>query len=112
MQNSTFVRRHRTSTQRQSILQDYRRSRTTQREFAAQAGVSVSTLQAWLRKASARAARPCANDSVFVAVPNLLPAPPEAPAYRLQWPGGLSLEVRSGFSSPELGALLQLLPKL
>jgi transcriptional regulator with XRE-family HTH domain len=77
----------------------------TQKEFAARAGLSISTLQAWLRKAPA-------NDSVFVAVPNLLSASPAAPAYRLQWPGGLSLEVGSGFSPQELGALLQLLPKL
>jgi transposase-like protein len=109
MQNSTLVRKHRTSAQRQSILQDYRRNQMTQKEFAAQAGISVSTLQAWLRKAPAS---PPAGGPVFVAVPNLLSAAPTAPAYRLQWPGGLSLEVRSGFSSPELGALLQLLPKL
>ena len=80
----------------------------TQKEFAAQAGISVSTLQAWLRKASAR---PSGDGSVFVAVPNLLSASPSAPAYRLQWPGGLSLEVGSGFSSHELAVLLQLLPK-
>jgi len=80
----------------------------TQKEFATQAGVCVSTLQAWLRKAPDR--QPAAG-SVFVAVPNLLSAP-SAPAYRLQWSGGLSLEVRSGFSPQELGALLQLLPKL
>ena len=109
MQDSTQVRKHRTSTQRESILQDYRRSQMTQKEFAARAGLSISTLQAWLRKAPAR--QP-ANDSVFVAVPNLLSASPAAPAYRLQWSGGLSLEVRSGFSPQELGALLQLLPKL
>jgi transcriptional regulator with XRE-family HTH domain len=81
----------------------------TQKEFAAQAGLSVSTLQAWLRKAPVR---PAASDSVFVAVPNLLSASPSVSAYRLQWPGGLSLEVGSGFSAQELGTLLQLLPKL
>ena len=69
--------------------------------------LTLSTLQAWLRKASAS---PAGGGSVFMAVPNLLSASPTAPAYRLQWPGGLSLEVRSGFSSQELGALLQLLP--
>jgi transposase-like protein len=104
MQHSTPVRKHRTAAQRQSILQDYRRSQLTQKEFAGQAGVSVSTLQAWLR-------RPPASASVFMAVPNLLSAAPTAPAYRLLWPGGLSLEVRSGFAAVELAALLQLLPK-
>jgi transposase-like protein len=109
MQNSRPVRKHRSAAQRQSILQDYRQSQMTQKEFAVQAGVSVSTLQAWLRKGPRR---PDVGGSVFMAVPNLLSASPTAPAYRLQWPGGLNLEVRSGFSSQELGALLQLLPKL
>lgn len=109
MQNSTQVRKHRTAAQRQSILEDYRRSQLTQKEFGAQAGVSASTLQAWLRKAPAR---PPAGGSVFMAVPNLLSAAPAAPVYRLHWPGGLSLEVRAGFAAEELAALLQLLPKL
>jgi transcriptional regulator with XRE-family HTH domain len=109
MEDSTLVRKHRTAVQRQSILQDYRRSQRTQKEFAAQAGISVSTLQAWLRRAPA--SQP-ADGSVFVAVPNLLSASPAPPAYRLQWPGGLSLEVGSGFSAQELAALLQLLSKL
>jgi transposase-like protein len=108
MPNSTLVRKHRTAAQRQSILQDYQRSQRTQKEFAAQAGLSVSTLQAWLRRAPAD---PPASGSVFVAVPNLLSAAPSASAYRLQWPSGLSLEVRSGFSAQELEALLELLPK-
>jgi hypothetical protein len=109
MQKSTFVRKHRTPVQREELLQDYRQSRMTQREFAAQAGLSVSTLQAWLRK---RPARQASEGPAFVAVPNLWSASPAAPAYRLQWPEGLSLEVRSGFSAQELAALLQLLPKL
>jgi hypothetical protein len=78
----------------------------TQKEFAREAGIGVSTLAAWLRKAAVKRG----NRPSFVAVPNLLPAPSPAPAYRLQWPGGLSLEVRSGFSTGELAALLQLLP--
>jgi len=109
MQNSRLVRKHRTPAQREEILRDYGRSQLTQKEFACQAGLSVSTLQAWLRMAPDR---PALTGSAFVAVPNLLPAAPAAPAYRLQWPGGLSLEVRGGFVSEELAALLQLLPAL
>jgi len=81
----------------------------TQKEFATQAGLSVTTLQAWRRKAPDHRAW---TGSAFVAVPNLLSASPAPPAYRLQWPGGLSLEVRAGFVSEELAALLQLLPAL
>ena len=109
MQNSRPIRKHRTAAQREDILQNYLQGHLTQKEFATQAGISVSTLQAWLRKAPARAA---SIGSGFVAVPNLLSASPASPAYRLQWPGGLSLEVRPGFVSEELAALLQLLPAL
>ena len=109
MQHATHVRKHRTPAQRKNILEDYRPGQVTQKEYAAQAGISVSTLQAWLRKGPARAAW---AGPALVAVPNLLSASPAASAYRLQWPDGLSLEVRSGFSAQELAALLQLLPKL
>ena len=109
MQNSKPVRKHRTPGQRGAILRDYQQSPLTQSEFAAKVGVSGSTLQAWLRKIPSRAApiRPA-----FLAVPNLWSAAPAPPAYRLQWPGGLSLEVRSGFVSEELAGLLQLLQAL
>ena len=101
MQNKSPVRKYSTPAQREKILQTYQRSQLTQREFAAQAGIGVSTL-----------AVNQAGGSSFVAVPNLLPVPSAGPAYRLQWPAGLSLEVRSGFSSGELATLLQLLPSL
>src|SRR5271156_4421068 len=107
MQDATHVRQHRTPAQRKKILEDYRQGQRTQKEYAAQAGISVSTLQAWLRKRPARAS---SAGPAFVAVPNLLSAS-SGPVYRLQWPGGLSLEVRSGFAAQELAALLQLLPK-
>jgi hypothetical protein len=109
MQNSRPVRKHRTPAQREQILRDYRQSQLSQKEFAAQAGLSVSTLQAWLKKGPGR---PGSTGPAFVAVPNLFPASPAPSVYRLQWPGGLSLEVRAGFASQELAALLQLLPAL
>jgi transposase-like protein len=107
MQDTARTRKRLTSAQRKKILEDHRQTQLTDKAFAAQAGVSVSALYAWRRKAAAE--KP---DASFVAVPNLLSPAPAAPAYRLQWPGGLSLEVRPGFSSQELAALLQLLPVL
>jgi len=106
MQKPSHLRKHSTPAQRQKILQSYQRSQLTQKYFAAQAGISVATLASWRRQAMVRKE----GESAFVAVPNLLSAAPTAPAFRLQWPGGLSLEIRSGFSPGELAALLQILP--
>ena len=106
MKHDRPVRSHRTPEQREEILRDYQGGQLSQREFAARAGISVSTLCGWLKKAEG----PQKPRSGFVALPNLLPALPAAAAYRLQWPGGFCLEVRPGFAAPELAALLALLP--
>jgi transposase-like protein len=107
MENSSRPRKHWNAQERENLLQSFRRSSLTHKRFARQAGVSVSTLYAWLRQ---RPVKKEPGRSAFVAVPNLLSAVPAAPAYRLQWPDGLSLEVRAGFSSEELAVLLQLFP--
>jgi hypothetical protein len=107
MQNSSPVRKHSTPAQREKILQAYQRSQLTQKEFAREVGIGVSTLAAWLRKGAVKGG----DGSSFVAVPNLLPALSTGPSFCLQWPGRLSLEIHPGFSSAELAALLQLLPK-
>ncbi len=109
MPNSLPRREHRTPAQREKILRAWRASSLPDQAFATGAGVGVSTLHAWRRRAAARSAVPLSR---FVAVPNLLAAGPPAPAYRLHWAGGLSLEVRAGFAVGELAALLQLLPAL
>ena len=109
MPHSLPRRKHMTPAQREKILRAWRASSLPDQAFAAQAGVGVSTLHAWRRRV---AARPAGLRTPFVAVPNLLAAGPPALAYRLQWPGGLSLELRAGFAAGELAALLQLLPAL
>ena len=108
MQRSACERRRHTPAQRDEILAAYRRSRLTQKEFAAQAGIGHSTLTLWLRQAAARQAGP----STFVPVPNLFSTAAAVPAYRLQLPQGVSVEVAAGFRSEELGALLQLIRAL
>lgn len=104
MQRTSRIRKRWTSAQRAEILEKYRQSRLTQREFTEQAGMSVSTLQLWLKKA------PVAQGlgrSEFVQVPHWVSAPPTPATYRLQFPEGLILEIRSGFPAEELGWLLQ-----
>ena len=109
MQTSLVRRKHSSLIQREKILDSWRTTALTDKEYATQAGVAVSTLHAWRRKA---AGQPANTRPTFVAVPNLLAAVPPGPDYRLHWPGGLSLEVRTGFAPAELAALLQLLPAL
>jgi len=105
MSTPPTVRKRLTPTQRNRILAAYRRSQLPQREFAAQAGIGLSTLQLWLRKAGAPPA-----GTAFVPVPNLLAQAAAAAVYRLHLAGGVILEVGSGFQSEEVAALLQLLP--
>jgi hypothetical protein len=109
MQTSLVRRKHSSSIQRAKILEAWRTTSLPDKEYAAQAGVAVSTLHAWRRQAASQAAN---TRPTFVAVPNLLAAIPSGPDYRLHWPAGLSLEVRAGFAPAELAALLQLLPAL
>jgi transcriptional regulator with XRE-family HTH domain len=105
----SIVRKRSTQAQREAIVSAYQRSQLTQREFANQAGISVSALQLWLRKA---AARPSTQTPAFVEVPNLLAQAPGPAVYRLHLPGAIDLEIGSGFRSDELAALLQLLRSL
>ena len=105
MQISRLVRKHASPARREAILRRYRNTRLTQRDFAAQAGISVSTLLKWLQKASL--GKPLDK---FIALPNVLTAPAVGPVYRLVLPSGTALEVRSGFTAQELATWLQLLP--
>ena len=109
MQRPTRVQRRHTAAQRHKILAAYRRSQLTQKEFAAQTGIGYSTLTFWLRKAAT--AKP-SGAAAFVPVPNLFSTAAVAPAYRLEFPRGLVVEVASGFPSAELGVLLQLVQAL
>ena len=101
------IRKRLTPGQRDRILAAYRQSSLTQPEFARQYHIGTSTLRTWLRQS---AFKPPSSAAAFLPIPNLLPQPGVVPAYRLQWPGGLVLELRSGFVPQELAHLLQLLP--
>jgi len=112
METTSSIRKRLTLAQREELLGVYQRSDLTQREFARQAGIGLSTLQNWLRPTTLPCPAPAPAVPAFLPVPNLLSAPPRPPAYRLQWPGGLTLEVRTGFVPAELAALLARLPAL
>ena len=108
MQISKPIRKHAALASRRRILQAYRLTPLSQREFAAKVGISVATLNKWRKQASAP---PLPDRPQFVALPNLVPKPTPGPIYRLVLPSGLALEVRSGFTARELATWLQLLPR-
>ena len=112
MQQSTGVRRRYPSAQRDRILAGYQKSGLTQKEFARQAGLGHSTLTRWLREQTTAAPKP--DPAGFVPVPNLFTAVAgsAAPAYRLQFPRGVIVEVAAGFPSRELTTLLQVVQRL
>ena len=99
-------RKRLTQAQRDRILQDYRRSELPQRDFAAQVGIGLSTLQLWLRKATSRASSPAPR---FIEVSNPLSWASAGSTYRVHLAGGMQLEVGSGFGPEELTTLLRVL---
>lgn len=109
METTSTIGKRLTSAQREELLNRYRGSNLTQREFAQQQGIGLSTLQRWLHWG---VGHPEPAVQAFVPVPNLLSATRAPAAYRLQWPGGLTLELRAGFVPQELASLLALLPAL
>ena len=109
MQTPSRTRKRFSPAQRQSILEAYLSSQRSQREFVSEAGISLSTLHSWLRKTpSAKSAGP-AN---FVQIPNPLARSAGPAAYRLEFPRGVVLEVRSGFLAGELEDLVRMLQTL
>jgi DNA-binding transcriptional regulator YiaG len=108
MQNQSPRRKRLTPTQRKQLLAAYRRSELPQDQFAAKAGVGLSTLGLWLRQEKSA---PQAG-TTFLQVPNLLAQAPAAAVYRLRLPGGAVLEIGSDYGRQELEGLLQLLKVL
>jgi hypothetical protein len=109
MQTSSHVRKHLTPEQRRKVLADYEQSDLTQKQFAAQRGIALSTLYAWRKKARGE---PQGGSSQFVEAPNLFSVPAGPHCYRLRVPGGLELEISHGFRSEEVAELLRLLQEL
>ena len=107
MQISKAVRKHASPARRREVLENYRQTHLNQRDFAAQAGISVSTLHKWLQTSPVVAASDLPQ---FVALPNVVPRPTPGPDYRLVLPSGIALEVRTGFTARELATWLELLP--
>jgi hypothetical protein len=110
MSSISTGRQHLRQAQRERLLKEYQHSRLSQREFVARAGLGLSTLQRWLRKAAAPARS--VPPAGFVEVRNPLGPAPGAAAYCLRLGGGIDLEVASGFRPEELASLVRVLRDL
>ena len=116
----TGSRRRRTGTEMEAILEQYRQSGLTQRVFARRTGMSVSTLQYWLRNAhSSSEEEPCkARGSVATPVISLLEVELAGPSprhgrgggcYEIELSSGACLRLHGGFGDGEVRRLLALL---
>jgi transposase-like protein len=106
-QTTRVSRRRHTPAQGEKLLAAYRRSGLTQKAFAAQTGIGHSTLTSWLRKAGdPPSAGPADDPPALIRIPNLLPAADGVAVYRLEFAGGLTVEVARGFDPEELRRLL------
>ncbi len=109
MESRSRLRPRKTSTQKAQILAARGESGLSDREFAAQHGIAVSTLYRWLRESLAH---PPTDGGGLIEIPNVLGARAPVPVYRLHFPRGLVLEVAPGFRPDELRSLAQLIQSL
>jgi hypothetical protein len=120
---TTGSRRRRTEVEAEAILARYWKSGLTQRVFAREAGMSVSTLHYWLRRArSLTEEEPCKTGSL-VAAPAIslleveIAGPPPLGArsgcgYEIEMSSGVRLRVPGNFGDGEVRRLLALLKEV
>ena len=98
-----------TPARRAEIVTAYRQTALSSHQFARQHGIAPSTLFRWLRLSAASTER---DAGALVEVPNLLGRQPPAPAYRLRFANGVSVELASGFEPDEFRALAAIVRSL
>ena len=114
----TGVRRWRRAVEVGQILEEYRKSGHTQRVFAREMGVAVSTLQWWLRRARSgekekrgKSSKPAQGVSLFeVELADASPSPVQGRAvYEIELKAEVRLRVPGGFAPDDVRRLLALL---
>ncbi len=100
--------KRRTKAEIQQIVEDYHRSGLSQREFAEQQELSLSSLQWWVRRAKRRSPGEAIPQWLEVSLPvKRAKAIRAAVSYQLAIAGGV-LSVPSGFDPEELKELLNI----
>jgi hypothetical protein len=114
--------RRRTASEIEEILEGYRNSGHTQRVFAQEAGIGVSTLQLWLRQVRSKrrvlrgktspGAKPPGISllEVDLAAPAMLTGCPQL--YEIELSGGARLRMAAGFADGDVRRLLALLKEV
>jgi hypothetical protein len=101
------VRVRRSGEEIAELLQGYRQSGQTQREYCSRVGLSVSCLQSYLRRAAGIAPGVRLREVEVLGEPQRFEPSTSALAVRL--PGGYEVLVGRGFESGELARLLSVL---
>ena len=109
MRNKSSPRKQRSASEQARILAAWQRCQLTDKAFATQQGVGVSTLYGWQRRQRTRVA---AAQADLVEIPNLWATDAPTAPYRLHLPGGRILEVPHHFEPREVRRLAQLLQSL
>jgi transposase-like protein len=99
-----FIRHHVTSQQRQRLLARYHKSQLTQRDFAAKAGVGLSTLVKWLHQERNHTQEPVSLREV------MLPHAPGRRALEVVSPQGWTVRLAQMNDAPIVQQLLSALP--
>ena len=89
------------------LLQEYRKSGHTQREYCSRRGLSVSCLQSYLRRAAGIEPGARLREVEVLGEPQRWE--PSASALAVRLPGGYEVLVGRGFESGELARLLSVL---
>jgi len=119
-ENTAGNRRRRKAQEAEVILEEYAKSGLTQRVFAREMGIGVSTLQYWLRR-RARQQRRETSGAETPAKVSLLEVDLADVAgharvgeerYEMEWANGLRLRVPRGFREEELRMLLGLVKEV
>jgi hypothetical protein len=101
------VRVRRSGEEIAELLQQYRESGQTQREYCSTVGLSVSCLQSYLRRAGGR--EPGVRMREVEVVGEAQRIEPSASALAVRLPSGYEVLVGRGFESGELARLLSVL---
>jgi len=107
MQTRTLRRPHKNPAERAEILAAHACSGLSSRDFARQHGICVSTLYRWRRLSPTHKDNPAR--ACLIELPGGLDTRRSLSAYRLLFPGGVTLEVPPGFNPDELRTLTELL---